>query len=81
VYFIATKGARDDFYNGVFYIQALQRLRVDQAVQIAGKVSLILLVRRATHHRVALRRVRRRVAADRHAARRSFRQHGDVRPK
>jgi hypothetical protein len=32
-------GAGGDFYNGVFYIQALQRLRVDQAVKIAGKVS------------------------------------------
>jgi len=33
------EGADGDFYNGVFYIQALQRLRVDQAVKIAGKVS------------------------------------------
>jgi len=33
------EGCEGDFYNGVFYIQALQRLRVDQAVQIAGKVS------------------------------------------
>ena len=32
-------GAGGDFYNGVFYVQALQRLRVDQAVKIAGKVS------------------------------------------
>ena len=33
------EGCEGDFYNGVFYIQALQRLRVDEAVQIAGKVS------------------------------------------
>lgn len=33
------EGADGDFYNGVFYIQALQRLRVDQAVIVAGKVS------------------------------------------
>lgn len=33
------EGANGDFYNGVFYIQALQRLRVDQAVEMAGKVS------------------------------------------
>jgi hypothetical protein len=33
------EGAEGDFYNGVFYIQALQRLRVDQAVAVAGKVS------------------------------------------
>ena len=33
------EGAEGVFYNGVFYIQAVQRLRVDQAVQIAGKVS------------------------------------------
>jgi hypothetical protein len=28
-----------EFYNGVFYVQALQRLQVDQAVQVASKVS------------------------------------------
>ncbi|HJY26870.1 MAG TPA: hypothetical protein VJ306_02455 [Pyrinomonadaceae bacterium] len=33
------EGAAGDFYNGVFYIQALQRLRVSQAVEMAGKVS------------------------------------------
>lgn len=33
------EGADGDFYNGAFYVQALQRLRVDAAVQIAGKVS------------------------------------------
>ena len=33
------EGAAGDFYNGVFYIQALQRLRVDHAVRVAGKVS------------------------------------------
>jgi hypothetical protein len=33
------EGADGNFYNGVFYIQALQRLRVDQAVKVAGKVS------------------------------------------
>ena len=31
--------AEGEFYNGVFYIQALQRLQVDRAVQVAGKVS------------------------------------------
>ena len=33
------EGAEGDFYNGAFYIQALQRLRVDQAVKVAGRVS------------------------------------------
>ena len=33
------EGADGDFYNGVFYIQALQRLRVNDAVQMANKVS------------------------------------------
>jgi hypothetical protein len=33
------EGAGGEFYNGVFYIQALQRLRIDEAVQVAGKVS------------------------------------------
>lgn len=33
------EGAEGDFYNGAFYLQALQRLRVDHAVQIASKVS------------------------------------------
>jgi len=33
------EGADGDFYNGVFYVQALQRLRVDHAVKVAGKVS------------------------------------------
>ena len=33
------EGAEGEFYNGVFYIRALQRLRADQAVQVAGKIS------------------------------------------
>lgn len=33
------EGADGGFYNGVFYVQALQRLRVDQAVEVAGRVS------------------------------------------
>jgi len=33
------EGAEGDFYNGVFYVQALQRLRVNDAVQMAGKVT------------------------------------------
>jgi len=33
------EGAEGDFYNGAFYVQALQRLRVDDAVQVASKVS------------------------------------------
>ena len=33
------EGAEGDHYNGAFYIQALQRMRVDAAVQMAGKVS------------------------------------------
>ena len=32
-------GMDGDFYNGAFYVQALQRLRVDDAVKIAGKIS------------------------------------------
>ena len=33
------EGADGEFYNGVFYVQALQRLRVDQAVEVASRVS------------------------------------------
>lgn len=33
------EGAEGEFYNGVFYVQALQRLRVDEAVLMAGRVS------------------------------------------
>jgi len=33
------EGADGDFYNGVFYIQALQRLRVNDAVQMSSKVT------------------------------------------
>ena len=33
------EGADGDFYNGAFYLQALQRLRVDDAVRMAGKVT------------------------------------------
>jgi len=33
------EGADGDFYNGVFYLQALQRLRVDDAVRMAAKVT------------------------------------------
>lgn len=32
------EGMEGEYYNGAFYIQALQRLRVDEAVKIAGKV-------------------------------------------
>lgn len=32
-------GAEGEFYNGAFYVQALQRLPVDQAMQVASKVS------------------------------------------
>ena len=30
--------AEGEFYNGVFYVQALQRLPIDRAMQVAGKV-------------------------------------------
>jgi hypothetical protein len=33
------EGAEGGFYNGVFYVQALQRLRVDHAVEVAGRIS------------------------------------------
>ena len=33
------QSAEGDFYNGVFYVQALQRLPVDAAMQVASKVS------------------------------------------
>ena len=33
------EGADGDFFNGVFYVQALQRLRVAHAVRMAGKVT------------------------------------------
>ena len=32
-------GADGDLYNGMFFIQALQRLQSDEAVKIAAKVS------------------------------------------
>ena len=31
------EGVEGEFYNGVFYVQALQRLRVDQAVRLQEK--------------------------------------------
>ncbi len=33
------KGADGDTYNGMFFVQALQRLQSDEALRIAGKVS------------------------------------------
>ena len=33
------EGLEGEFYNGVFYVQALQRLPIDDAMQIASKVS------------------------------------------
>lgn len=33
------EGVNGDFYNGAFYLQALQRLRVDDALQMAAKVT------------------------------------------
>jgi hypothetical protein len=32
-------GVNGDFYNGAFYLQAFQRLRVDDAVRMASKVT------------------------------------------
>lgn len=32
-------GPEGDFYNGEFYVQALQRLPIDQAMHVASKVS------------------------------------------
>ncbi|HZE62568.1 MAG TPA: hypothetical protein VE056_01750 [Pyrinomonadaceae bacterium] len=32
-------GAEGEFYNGSFYVQALQRLRVDKAVEMSGLVT------------------------------------------
>lgn len=32
-------GAEGEFYNGAFYVQALRRLSVDEALQISKKVS------------------------------------------
>jgi hypothetical protein len=31
-------GAEGEFYNGAFYLQALQRLRVDDAVKAAARI-------------------------------------------
>lgn len=31
-------GTEGEFYNGAFYVQALQRLPIDQALQVASKV-------------------------------------------
>ena len=33
------EGAEGEFYNGAFYLQALQRLPIDRAMQVAGRVS------------------------------------------
>ena len=33
------EGADGEFYNGVLYVQALQRLPIDRAMQMARKVS------------------------------------------
>ena len=32
-------GAEGDFYNGMFFVQALQRLQSNDALKIAGKVT------------------------------------------
>jgi hypothetical protein len=32
-------GVEGEFFNGAFYLQALQRLPIDQAMQVAGRVS------------------------------------------
>jgi hypothetical protein len=31
-------GVDGEFYNGAFYLQALQRLPIDQAMEVAGRV-------------------------------------------
>jgi hypothetical protein len=32
------EGAEGEFYNGAFYVQALQQLPIDRAMQVASKV-------------------------------------------
>lgn len=32
-------GVEGEFYNGVFYVQAIQRLPADKAMKIAGRIS------------------------------------------
>ncbi len=32
------EGADGEFYNGAFYVQALQQLPIDRAMEVAGKV-------------------------------------------
>jgi hypothetical protein len=32
------EGPEGEFYNGVFYVQALQRLPIDEALRVAAKV-------------------------------------------
>jgi hypothetical protein len=32
-------GTEGDFYNGVFYVQAIQRLSAEDALKVAGKIS------------------------------------------
>ena len=32
-------GNEGDFYNGVFYVQAIQRLSAEDALKVAGKIS------------------------------------------
>jgi hypothetical protein len=32
------EGTEGEFYNGVFYVQALQRLPINRAMHVAGKV-------------------------------------------
>ena len=32
-------GAEGDFYNGVFFVQALQRLQSNDALRIAGRIT------------------------------------------
>jgi hypothetical protein len=34
-----SRGVEGDFYDGVIYVQALQRLPIDQAMKVSAKVS------------------------------------------
>ena len=63
------EGAEGESYSGVYYVQALQRLPIDQAMQIARKIEFLFLGGRAAHRCLALPGVCRGAWYSRHAAR------------
>ena len=48
-------GSEGEFYNGVFYVQAIQRLSAEEALKVAGKDQPLYWIDAPPHSGLAVR--------------------------